>query len=246
MVFYLDISRDFVIDNVMNIASFLISKFICRIQHFLPTRDVLAMAYLSPFYKTYLPWSAASMQASSIRIVINDILINHRKFVVECGSGVSTYFIAKVLRSYGGHLITIDHDLDWLETLKQILSQEGLNDQVTFVHAPLVPSNLAIGECKWYDACILDRIMECGSRIDYLLVDGPPAIMRNLKYSRYPAVPYFKQYLADDYVIALHDIDRLPERRIIEMWGKLLDIRFELRTCDGKLAVSRSPQSFAV
>jgi hypothetical protein len=204
------------------------------------------MQYLSSLYRTYLPWSAASMRPASIVMVLNDILVNHRRSIVECGCGVSTYFIAKILQGFGGRLVTIDHDSGWLMTMKDLLTQEDQIDCVTFIHAPLAPSDLALGDCKWYDMKILDEAMQDSLKIDLLLVDGPLACTPETKYSRYPAVPYFRPYLSNDYTILLHDIDRAPERKIMAMWEKSLGVKFEVRISDDRIAIGRSTTTFAV
>jgi hypothetical protein len=223
-----------------------LSALFYRLQKAWSPRDAIAMQVLSPLYQTYLPWSAASMRPASIVVVLNDILVNRRRSVVECGSGVSTYFIAKLLQGLGGRLLTIDHDERWLLTVKGLLTQESLADGVTCLHAPLAPSALAPGACEWYDTHRLDQAMQEFPKIDLLLVDGPPACRPGAGYSRYPALPYFRPYFQDDFTICLHDIDRTPEWKIIALWSKSFGLKFELRLFDDRIAIGRTAGTFAV
>jgi hypothetical protein len=233
---------DLIVQNIE--ASFF--NLLSRLRNAFSDRDAMAMQYLSPLYRTYLPWSAASMGPASIVIVLNEILVNHRRSIVECGSGVSTYFIAKILQGSGGRLLTIDDNDRWLLTVKSILRQENLDHCVTFLHAPLAPCDLAPGEPQWYDTKILDSAMHEISKIDLLLVDGPPACTPGTEYSRYPAGPYFKSNFADDFTILLHDIDRAPERKLMTLWGKCLGVRFEVRLSDDRIAIGRTAAAFAI
>jgi len=81
-------------------------------------KDILAMQYLAPLSKTYLPWTIASMRPSGLVKVLNDIVVNRRYCIVECGGGVSTYYIASLIKERGGHLYTIEHDKAWVSILK--------------------------------------------------------------------------------------------------------------------------------
>lgn len=210
------------------------------------SRDSLSANILAPLYTTYLPWSSASMQPNSVTTILNDIIINKRKMVVECGSGISTYFIAKILRKYGGRLISIDHDQDWLLTLTGILEAEDLLQVVDFIHAPLVCSELSLDNGAWYDTAVLDQHVKDKNDIDLLIVDGPPANDRLTLYSRYPALPYFYTHLNRSFSIFLHDIVRKPEREIISRWEKEYHLAFAYRFLDGNFAMAMSDKRYAV
>src|ERR1041385_49769 len=76
-------------------------------------KDMLAMQALGPLSLTYLPWSQAAMRPSGLVAVLNDIVINHRLHIVECGSGISTFYIARLFKQHGGHIHTIEHYEGW-------------------------------------------------------------------------------------------------------------------------------------
>ena len=105
----------------------------------LQRNDLLAMQALAPLSLTYLPWSASAMRPSGVVAVLNEILVHQRRSVVELGSGVSTFYIGRLLRQRGGHLWTVEHDERWAKLLGRELANEGLGDVVTVVHAPRRP-----------------------------------------------------------------------------------------------------------
>src|SRR5438093_6942309 len=81
-------------------------------------RDAMALEVLAPLSLSYLPWSQAAMRPSGLVAVLNDIVINGRVRIVECGSGISTFYIARLLRELrslrrAGRIHTIEHDEPW-------------------------------------------------------------------------------------------------------------------------------------
>ena len=56
---------------------------------------------------------------------------------MECGGGISTIYIAKILKTRGGHLYTIEHDQNWLRELQQQLEKQDLACCVSLIAAPL-------------------------------------------------------------------------------------------------------------
>ena len=210
-------------------------------------KDLLALQALAPLANGFLPWSQAAMRPSGLLAVLNDIVINRRTCIVECGGGISTFFIARLLRDRPGHLYSIEHDADWAALLQHNLNAEGLGAQATVIHAPLAPTPLGWRGLPgaWYAGdklCGLKR--DC--KIDLLIVDGPPAYTKDLRYARYPAVPYFKDALAPDYTVVLDDINRRGEQEIAVRWGRELGVPFSLRFIDGTIAVGRPRHSFSV
>lgn len=57
--------------------------------------DILGKLNLSVFqFKTYLPHSKSSLNYSSINSLLNDVVINNRKNIIEFGGGLSTIYLA--------------------------------------------------------------------------------------------------------------------------------------------------------
>jgi len=208
-------------------------------------KDMLAMQALSPLSRGYLPWSQAAMRPSAIAAVLNDIVINNRAYIVECGSGISTFYTGRLLKERGGRLFTIEHEEQWVALLQGLLAKEELSECVTVIHAPLEPSKHALDGGRWYDEEKL-RCITGGGKVDLLIVDGPPAYSRELRHARYPAVPFFKDHLAADYTIVLDDINRRGEQEILEKWERELGIKFQRRFVDGTIGMGRPRHSFSV
>jgi predicted O-methyltransferase YrrM len=211
-------------------------------------KDILALQALAPLAPpAYLPWNQAAMRPSAIVTVLNEIVINRRRRIVECGSGISTFFIGRLLRRKGGHLYTLEHDEDWARLLEQELKAEDLQDVVTVVFAPLAPTSFGWNgtHTPWYGEDKLQCLKSEGG-IDLLIVDGPPAYSAELRHARYPALPFFKDALASDYAVVLDDINRRGEQEILERWESILGIPFQRRFVDGTIGVGRARRSFTV
>ncbi len=201
-------------------------------------KDILAAHYLAPLSTSYLPWSTSAMRPSGLVQVLNNIFINNYSLVVECGSGISTFYIARLLSSRGGHLYTIEHDKKWFKFVQNGLEKEGLSHLVTLIYAPLKLTDLAIKNIHWYDTEAIEESLSPDNKIDLLLVDGPPAYEEHLKYSRYPAIPYFLSQLNTNFTIILDDVNRSGEQEIIKRWQEILNIDFEIG--EGDIAIARN------
>lgn len=210
-------------------------------------RDLLALQALGPLSSSYLPWTVSAMRPSGVTAVLNDIVVNRRRRVVELGGGVSTLYIGRLLLGGDGRLWTVEHDERWADFLEHQVAGEGLDEVVTVVRAPLAPMDAGWpGEdARWYDR---DRLRAAvgDQRVDLLVVDGPPAFQAGRNHARYPAVPFFAPTLADDYTVVLDDIDRFGEQDIVESWERALGVRFERRLVDGRIAVGRSRAAYSV
>lgn len=208
--------------------------------------DLAAMQVLAPLSHRYLPWNSVAMRPAGLVSILNDICVNERSTIVECGGGISTLYIARLLAQLGrGRLQTVEHHRAWAGQLQRELQNEGLTDRASVVVAELVPTTMTLDgrECRWYDTAALQAVSRRG-KIDLLVVDGPPAGPGSRALARYPAVPFFGSHLADDYTIVLDDIYRRGEQAIVEAWEGLLGISFERRFAEGRVAVGRSDKSF--
>jgi hypothetical protein len=210
-------------------------------------KDLLAMQMLAPLSPAYLPWTVSAMRPSGVVAVLNEIFVNQRRVIVELGSGVSSFYIGRLLQRRGGRLWTVEHDERWADLVEQELSTQALDGVVTVIRAPLTAWSPGWpGEdARWYE---LDRLTEAigDRRIDLLVIDGPPAYQAGREHSRYPAVPFFGPMLADDYAVILDDVYRPGEQDIMERWERELGIIFERRLTNGRVGIGRPRPAFTV
>jgi predicted O-methyltransferase YrrM len=198
-------------------------------------RDTMAMSALAALDVGYVPWSSMAMRPLGLLTVLNDITVHGRRRVVECGGGVSTMYIARLLATYGdGQLHTIEHDEGWATSLRGMLHRQGLEAFCTVTLAPLEPAD---SPRAWYSMAAL-RVLDVAD-IDLLLVDGPPAYARGQSHAREPALHHFFNRLASDCTVILDDINRRGEQEVVDRWEAAFGVRFERRPVDGAIAVWR-------
>jgi predicted O-methyltransferase YrrM len=163
---------------------------------------------------------------------------------VECGGGISTVYIAKVLKQQrNGHLYTIEDNLDWIEILKSLLEEQELSEYVTIIPAPLVACELALENNLWYDLSLFRSNLLPGT-IDLLIVDGPPAYDKQRRLSRYPALPALRDFFAPNVTVILDDINRSGEAEILVKWANEFGLTFKKYLYDGDIAVARTQHAY--
>ena len=163
----------------------------------------------------YIPFTEYSLSPYTIAHILNDIIINDRKTIVEFGSGTSSIYISKLIKSNNldAYLYSIDHDKNWQE----LLNVRYLNDskQVVFVHAPLVETKNGVLESqKWYDEIILKEVIQSNKKVDLIIVDGPPGDVSD--FARYPAINFIINNLSDTGAVLIDDTHREYEIRIVK------------------------------
>jgi Methyltransferase domain len=168
----------------------------------------------------YLPWSTGSMRPAGLVAVCNEIVHGARTRIVECGSGVSTVVLARLLRERGaGRLVVLEHNRHWAALIQAQLRREALDGTARVLDAPLE------GEPPWYAPA---RLAEIPDEIDLLVVDGPPAYDPVHETRRAPALPRLETRLGAGAAVVLDDIARPGERAILAGWEASTDWRFKL------------------
>ncbi len=206
----------------------------------LEIKDIRSLALLRNVYSGYVPWTGASIHPTALTYMLNDITIHGRKHVVECGSGISTLYVASLLKQQKSDTVfhSIDHDENWINILKSQLEEYDLMDYVRFIHAPLSHCKHSLNEhCLWYDTDKIESEMD-GKTIDLLFIDGPPANQKNRELSRYPAIPVLKPYLAENYTVILDDASRKSERTIAGMWNRESGFNFKEEILNGDISIA--------
>jgi len=181
----------------------------------------------------YLPWSTGSMRPAGLVAVCNEIVHGARTRIVECGSGVSTVVLSRLLRERGaGNLVALEHDRRWAELIQEQLQRETLEGIARVLYATLE------GEPPWYAAAAVAHVFD---EVDLLIVDGPPAYDPGHQARRAPALPRFAARMAADATIVLDDIARPGERETIAGWEASTNWRFTLDEQTG-IAIGRRDQ----
>ncbi len=138
--------------------------------------------------------------------------------VVECGSGVSTLWLALAIRKYGldTRIVSLDHDAHFGAMTIDTLEQHGVADIAEVRIAPLVDVGLPGHGVAWYDPSGWQDLRDIG----LLVVDGPPAATG--PGVRYPALPLLVEKLAPTTSVVLDDMIRADEQGIVKQWQALL------------------------
>jgi predicted O-methyltransferase YrrM len=209
-------------------------------------QDILAMQALAPLSPVYLPWSSTAMRPSAVAATLNDVMVHRRHNVVELGSGISTFYLGRLMRRIGGHLHAVEHDEVWAALLEHQLRAEGLQDVVTVLHAPLAPTTHGWGDAAtgWFDEAVIDKLT-IGEPVDLLVVDGPPAYRAPQRHARYPALPFFAGSLAPNAAVILDDIRRRGEQEVVDRWAREFPLRFR-RHFGRNIAVGRAGRAFGI
>jgi hypothetical protein len=196
-----------------------------------PGSDADAWHILSPLMTQggYLPWTSGSMRPAALVEICNEIVHGERTAIVECGAGVSTLLLARLLRERGaGTLTSLEHDAHWAALIGAQLQRENLSEIARVVHAPLG------AESAWYD------VGEATDPVDLLIVDGPPAYDPGHEARRAPALAHFDAQLVPGSVVVLDDLDRPGEQAVVTGWEASSPWRFEVNPRLG-IAVGRRP-----
>lgn len=192
--------------------------------------DLHAWHVLRPLLdgRPYLPFSSGAMRASGLVHLCNLVVHRAPAQVVECGAGVSTMVLARLLAERGeGRLTALEHDPGWAERVAGLLAREGLTGVARVVLAPL--------ESGWYAA---EGVAKLPAAIDLLVVDGPPADRPELAEARRPALTALEPRLVDGACVILDDIGRAGEQRVLASWERETAWQFD-RLEDEAIAVGR-------
>ena len=181
-----------------------------------------AMQSLYAIFKFNTPLPSTRKMAASpdfLKLVVEIILTEKPKLVVELGSGISTILAGKALEKNGaGDLISIDHDDKYAELTRKKICLEKLSDITKVVTAELKMHPINGQNYMWYEPSFVKEIKQ---NIDLLIIDGPPRIIN--KNARFPAISLLKEYFTDDTVILLDDGRRKDEQNTVKLWLKELD-----------------------
>jgi len=208
--------------------------------------DVYALILLESVLENYVPWSSSAMCPGAVVKILNEIIINGRRTVVEFGSGVSTLYVAKVMKEYGGKICSVDHDELWIEKLSQIASKEGVLANIEFVVAPMAKSELALDGNEWYDELRLFQLIK-NYKFDMVIVDGPLAYKKDIMRSRFPALPFLHEnsLLLSDHTVFMDDALRAGEAEIIRRYCGTYGYSFDVYK-EHRVAIAHTKDCYTI
>lgn len=158
----------------------------------------------------YTPqWSA---EADFLELLADHVLTDKPRFIVECGSGLSSVVLARCCAiNGGGRVYALENGADYLPNTWQYIVRYGLQPYASLVYAPLVPYELDGERYPWYALQDLPA-----DSIDLLVVDGPPGFLR--RHARYPALPLLGGRLRAGGTVLLDDAVRTDELELVARW----------------------------
>ncbi len=172
-----------------------------------------------------LPYNAWSISPQGMMVLINHVLVNEVKTIVEFGTGISTIFLnnLSVKNNLGLQIISVDHDATWQNKIKQYCKA----GQVEYLHCALSsPMKFKNHDFMWYDHEVLKKINR--QKTDLVIIDAP--IGSGSPYERAGAFEFFKQefprknfscYLDDTNQAALKEVmlHYFPEAKLYPDFG---------------------------
>ena len=181
------------------------------------SNQMVAMQSLYATFNFNVPMSTSRKMAASpdfLKLVVETILTNRPKLVLELGSGVSSVLASKSLEKNGeGKLISIDHDDKYADFTRERLDLENLSDIATIITSELITQTINKQNYMWYESTFLNEINQ---KIDLLIIDGPPRIIN--KNARYPAIPLLKDHFSDNIIILVDDGKRKDDMKSVQKW----------------------------
>lgn len=153
-----------------------------------------------------------AMDPIGLLALLQMVVREQPKTVVELGSGTSSVWLALVLSRMHGRLITYEAEEAYAATTRRNLAELKLDGVVELRVAPLEDVAVRGRRFTWYRPSAFDDL----TRIDLLIVDGPPA--ETGREARYPAVPMLFDRLAPGARVLLDDSHRPDEKQVVSAW----------------------------
>ena len=184
-----------------------------------------------------LPATRGWAASPDLIAVLVDLVITERPaLVVECGSGVSTIWLALAMRRFkiDGHIIALDHDPVFGAKTRDFLVRHDVQDLAEVRDAPLESFSLDGEDYPWYARSAWADL----TGIDLLFVDGPPATTGN--QARYPALPLLSGSLSPTAIAVLDDLVVPDTQKLLQRWlDAYPDFSAELLPLEKQAAVLR-------
>lgn len=203
--------------------------------------DIKAMSLLPDLGVGYVPWSSFAIRPSALTMMLNELVMNDSRVVIECGIGMSTLYMLSSQTSDDIRVVGIDDDAEWIGLVTSYLQRMGVpSDRYCLIHAPIKDyGDDAVGR-TWYD----DDKIKMGiaaflgeDKADMLVVDGPKGFLSDK--SRYQALPQLMSWLKSDCSVFLDDIHREDEYEIGQLWSREFNLNITYHLEKGGIAILR-------
>lgn len=195
--------------------------------------DIYATSLIQPLLlnEPFLPFTNASMRPFSLACILNDVVVNERTSIIEFGPGISTILVGRLIRknNLNAKIVSVENKESWLKTMQTLIRNEGLQDIISILHAPLKPCSFSLSGNDWYDTDVLNKHdFVSNLTFDLVLIDGPNAWDPPKKLARYPAFPFIIDKLKDNFSVYLDDANRDGEQEIIKKWETQYNVTFRI------------------
>lgn len=181
-------------------------------------KEALALVKLSSLNTGYVPWTTSSMRPEAVVHILNEIVVNNKRQVLELGMGVTTTCIAALIKDgFDIQLLSVDHDIEWIQICqKQLQSSNLASPNHSLIHAPLIEDASSSYSSLWYD---IRSILDIPAfKPDLLIIDGPPAWKKEIENARVPAFKALSQRLSDNATVFIDDFTRTGESILLNMF----------------------------
>lgn len=147
-----------------------------------------------------------------LRFMWDQVMVERRTSIIECGSGISTVLLAQALSQIGmGTVVALEHDQEYADRTTRFLRERGLEKWATVVYAPLKEFTYGDEQWQWYDRELVPE-----GHYDLAVIDGPPSAIG--PQSRFPALPVLYESLLPGAMVILDDFDRDSEQTAGKNW----------------------------
>lgn len=165
-------------------------------------RDLMMLSIPNRFY----PLNSAA-NYSLLYLLLRSAQELDIQSLVELGAGQTSILIESLSQKglLKGQKLTIEHDDGWAERIGSAVTH-------SVVSVPLAGRNDAPRLYEGYDLSSI----AVPAKIDFLIIDGPPAFGSRRTFARLGALPLLEFLDRDGYAIIIDDAEREGERLLVE------------------------------
>jgi len=126
--------------------------------------------------------------------------------IMEFGCGQSTYIFTNWAVANNGHIVSVEHDSPWIETMRNTIGNDA-GKVLSLVHSPL--RTRLCGARLFFTYKSMENLIENIRKAQFILIDGPHVSGREV-------VLYFVlNYCNPDTVIVVDDFNLYPIRDML-------------------------------